>query len=194
MPLRVRPARKGDATQLAVLMDIASQGLVSHLWNAMAAAGESPLEFGRSRIRDRRNLPSHFSNWMVLENGPDICGAFAGYRVPSPYDPGDTSELPASYSPLLELEALAAGSWFLAVLAVFPEARRRGIAAALLKAAEQAARTSGAAQMALTVSMLNGPARALYGKAGFSEKTRRKRIAISGGEDADEWILLAKDL
>ena len=51
----------------------------------------------------------------------------------NPYDPGDVSELPDVYAPLLELEALAAGSWFLMAIAVYPEFRRRGFGSALLE-------------------------------------------------------------
>ena len=195
MPARVRPAKKGDAAQLAVLMDMASEGLVSRVWMQMAAANESPFEIGRTRITGSAALPSHYSNWTVAEMNGDVAGGFAGYHVPEPYDPGDTNGLPAAYGPLLELEALAAGNWFLAVLAVFPEFRRRGLAKRLLIAAEKNARAAGATAMALTVSRDNDGARTLYLMSGFSEEARRRRILFNPEEDcADEWILMTKVL
>jgi ribosomal protein S18 acetylase RimI-like enzyme len=195
MAVRLRPARKADAAQLAVLMDIASQGLVSHVWNSIALPGESPIEIGRARIAERKTLPSHFSNWTVAEVNDDVAAAYAGYKVPEPYHAGDTSELPAAYTPLLELEALAAGSWFLAVLAVFPEFRQRGLASRMLIAAELEAKRSRAKTISLTVSAENTIARELYLKSGFSELARRKRIALSAdGDCADEWLLLTKKL
>lgn len=195
MPVRLRPARKGDAAQLAVLMDIASQGLVSHLWSSLALPGESPFEIGRSRIIDRSALPSHYSNWTVAEVSGDVAAASAGYRVPDPYDAGDSGELPDAYAPLLELEALASGDWFLAVLAVFPEFRRRGLAKRMLLAAEVEAKRSGTRSIALTVSRENSMARELYLQSGFIETARRKRVFLGGaGRCDDEWLLLRKSL
>ena len=44
-----RPAVKADASALAVLVDIAGEGLPAHLWNTLRAPGQSILEVGRER-------------------------------------------------------------------------------------------------------------------------------------------------
>lgn len=189
-----RPARKEDAVQIAVLMDIASRGLVSWVWSTLAFVGQSPLEVGRTRIREMRDLPSHFSRWTILENEDGIFGAFAGYMILDPYDPGDVSELPDAYLPLLELESLAAGCWFLMALSVFPEFRRKGFGSAMLRAAEAEARNCEAMRMAVTVSSGNDGALALYLRTGFKELARRKRIQFPGSPESGDWILLLKDV
>jgi GNAT superfamily N-acetyltransferase len=185
----LRPARKADAPQLAVLMDIASQSLVSHVWASAAVHGQLPLAVGAARIATRTDLPSHFSRWTVYEEQSEICGAFAGYVIPDPYDPGDISELPATFTPLLELEDLAKGCWFLMALAVLPRHRRKGIGARLLEAAKSQAWISGAT-MALTVSNQNTVAKNIYLASGFHEAARRNRIPLAPEEKQDEWILL----
>jgi ribosomal-protein-alanine N-acetyltransferase len=68
-------------------------------------------------------------------------------------------------------------------LAVMPNARRRGIARALLQAAAREARRRGARTMFLEVSSANAAARALYAGAGFGEIGRRVRY-YSDGTDA----------
>ena len=68
-------------------------------------------------------------------------------------------------------------------LAVAPEARRQGIARALLAAAIRAAEARGAAEMFLEVAAGNAPARALYFRCGFAEVGRRRRY-YADGEDA----------
>ena len=188
----LRPAKMADASQLALLMDIASQGLVSGVWNALAGPDQSPLELGRTRIRESRELPSHFSRWTVFEHQKEICGAYAGYVIADPYDPGDISALPEEYAPLLELEALAKGCWFLMALAVFSEHRRKGIGTLLLQHAYSQAHNSGVS-MALTVSNENQVAKNMYLDAGFKESTRRKRLPITSLGQQNEWILLVKE-
>ncbi len=61
---------------------------------------------------------------------------------------------------------------FIAYMAVEPEARRHGIAARLLAAAEDAARRSGLAHLALMVTEENEAARELYAQAGFTTERR----------------------
>jgi ribosomal protein S18 acetylase RimI-like enzyme len=188
----LRAATPRDAADLAILMDMASRGLVSWVWSTLARRGQSPLELGRHRIRTRNDIPSHFANWTVAEVGPDVVGAFAGYIVPNPYEPGDVSGLPDVYGPLLELEAVAAGNWFLMALAVYPEFHRRGFGSALLAAAGRTADESRARRMTLTISTENHGALALYRRDGFSEVARRQMLPYPGSGDNGEWVLLGK--
>ncbi len=67
-------------------------------------------------------------------------------------------------------------------LAVAPEARRQGVAGALLAAAMAAAREQAARTMVLEVAIGNTAARALYERAGFVEAGRRPRYYADGGD------------
>jgi ribosomal protein S18 acetylase RimI-like enzyme len=69
-----------------------------------------------------------------------------------------------------EVTALPQG--FVAYMAVEPDARRRGIAALLLAAAERAARERGLPSMALMVTEDNDAARELYAQAGYVTERR----------------------
>lgn len=69
-------------------------------------------------------------------------------------------------------------------LAVRPEARRQGVAAALLEAALAHALAAGIARCFLEVAENNAAARALYERHGFSETGRRPGYYRSGAEDA----------
>ena len=191
---RLRHANRDDAAQLLALIDIASRGLLIWVWSQMTAQGQSALEIGRSRIRDREDLPSHFSNWTILENSNDVIGGVAGYPIPTPYNPGDIAGLPSLYAPMLELEALAAGTWYLMALAVFPEFRRKGHATAMLAFAERKAQEEGFARMTIMVNSSNTDALGLYQRHGFREIATRPYIPFPGSRDAGQWILLEKQL
>jgi ribosomal-protein-alanine N-acetyltransferase len=67
-------------------------------------------------------------------------------------------------------------------LAVLPDARRRGLGAALLATAMTAARAGGARSIVLEVSVDNAAARALYHRAGFIETGRRRRYYADGSD------------
>lgn len=65
-----------------------------------------------------------------------------------------------------------AGAWYVDGLAVSADSRRRGVARALLEAAEKEARRARAAVLALDTGLENAPAQALYTGFGFTERSR----------------------
>ena len=78
---------------------------------------------------------------------------------------------------------LVAGVGEILNVGVAPEFARRGIATALLKSALDWARTQGGKQLTLEVGSRNGPAIALYQKAGFKQVGVRKNF-YADNEDA----------
>lgn len=77
----------------------------------------------------------------------------------------------------------------LALIAVAPKFRRRGIGAALLAAVEAEAVAAGSERMFLEVRVSNTAARSLYLKAGYEDVSVREKYY--GDEDA---YLMKKDL
>jgi [ribosomal protein S18]-alanine N-acetyltransferase len=65
-------------------------------------------------------------------------------------------------------------------IAVAPSAQRAGVATALLVAATSWSRERGATEMILEVAETNGPAIALYERAGFEQIARRDQYYTSG--------------
>lgn len=69
-------------------------------------------------------------------------------------------------------------------IGVTPDARGRGLGAALLEAATEGARGIGAARFFLEVAAENDKAIALYRRAGFEQVGRRARYYRDGGDAA----------
>jgi len=76
-------------------------------------------------------------------------------------------------------------------VAVAPEARRRGVARALLSEAELRGRSEGARVAKLEVRRSNHPAIELYRCLGYREVGMRPRYYAEDGEDA---LVMDKDL
>ena len=66
------------------------------------------------------------------------------------------------------------GAWYVDALAVAGAAQRKGVATALLREAERAARAAGASGVALDTGLGNAPARALYEGYGFRRREMRE--------------------
>jgi ribosomal protein S18 acetylase RimI-like enzyme len=127
------------------------------LWSTLKAPGQSIIEVGRERAA-REEGGFSYRNAVVAEVDGEIAACLVGYRLDDPYDLGDLEQIPPLVRPLVLLEAKAPGSWYVNVLATFPEFRRKGIGMALLRIAEKRARDEGAQALSVIVAAENGPA------------------------------------
>ena len=188
-----RPAVKADASALAVLVDIAGEGLPAYLWSTLKAPGQSILEVGRERAAREKGGFS-YRNAVVAEVDGEIAACLVGYRLDDPYDLGDLEQVPPLVRPLVLLEAKAPGSWYVNVLATFPEFRRKGIGMALLGIAEKRARDEGAQALSVIVAAENEPAARLYAAAGYEAHATEPIFAFPGCPHGGDWLLMVKPL
>jgi ribosomal protein S18 acetylase RimI-like enzyme len=192
--VRFRRAQESDALDLACLIDSASRGLALWLWSTLREPGQSAIEVGRHRIRTLTASPHYYEAFTVAEVDGAVAGALTGRSLPIPYKRGDSADLPDAFAPVLELEALAAGSWYLNVVSVYPEFRGQGIGSALLGKAEDIARLAKASRMSLIVEDANAGALKLYLRSGFREWSRRPYVPFPASMDEGDFILLKKEI
>ncbi len=96
--------------------------------------------------------------------------------------------------PLVLLETKALGSWYVNVLATFPEFRRRGIGRALLDLAEERAGKTGAHVLSVIVAAENKAAARLYAGAGYRVLAREPIFIFPGCPHGGDWLLMVKPL
>lgn len=190
---RLRPARKDDALALARLIDIAGEGFGQYLWAQSAVPGESPLDVGMKRAQ-REEGGFSYRNATLAEVDGEIAGLLLGYRLDDPYDTGDLAALPPIVRPLVELESLAPGSWYVNALAAFPEYRNRGLGTFLLGEADKRARAAGAKSVSLIVAEENAGAMRLYARGGYRGTARRVLVPFPGLGHGGDWVLMVKSL
>jgi len=184
----LRPFRREDAAVVARLNNAASGGLHLHHWQEKAGPEGDPWEIGRlrqiGRMEDGQTM-------VVVDRGEGVEAVLLGNPVGlKPLEPAEDGIL----GPVLELQKLVLGSWYLNDVATVESARRQGLARRLLDMAETIARAGGHDLICLVVSDANAPARALYAADGYTERARRP--ISKGGWDGpgDDWILLTKRL
>jgi ribosomal protein S18 acetylase RimI-like enzyme len=191
--VRLRPARKSDATALATLVDMAGEGMPVWMWTQMREPGQSVIEVGRARAQ-RETGGFSYRNATMAEIDGEVAGSLVDYRLDDPYDTGDLDALPELVRPLVRLEAQAPGTWYVNVLATFPEFRGRGIGARLLAAAEERARGAGAAALSIIVASENRGAHRLYERTGYRQAASAPVVLFPGCVHGGDWLLLIKRL
>jgi ribosomal protein S18 acetylase RimI-like enzyme len=191
--IEIRPARSDDAPHLAELIDIAGEGIPSCFWAQAAEGGESALDVGIKRA-SRETGGFSYRNATVLCAGERVLGMLLGYRLPDPYDAGDLEALPAVVRPLVELEALAPGSWYVNAVAVYPESRGHGLGTRLLGEAERLAVRDGCRRLSIIVAEDNDGAVSLYRRVGYLTVDARSAVVIEGTAHRGDWLLMVKEL
>jgi ribosomal protein S18 acetylase RimI-like enzyme len=185
-----RYATPADARALADLVHFASEGLAFHIWTKVAGPNGNPWEIGRERAR-RESGSFSYRNAVVVENGDRVAAGLIGYPLPDRPEPIPEG-MPAMFVPLQELENLAPGTWYVNVLAAYPEDRSKGHGAALLGIAEQLAADTGRRGLSIIVSDANRDARRLYERCGYREIDRRRKVKEDWETPGTHWVLLVK--
>ncbi len=130
----------------------------------------------------------------------ELLGALHARAFEKPWSAGEIAKLienPAVFAVLSRdqhpsgfvMAWAAGGDAELLTLAVVPEARRKGVGAALARAAGAGALMRGAVSMHLEVAEDNSAARALYAKLGYEEAGRRHAYYAGAGGSIDAIVM-----
>lgn len=192
--ITIRPATRSDAGEIALLINMATHGLIAEDWaRAKDATGTySPIEVGRMRVLDDSN-PFNWRNSTLATSGGEVAGLLLGRRDPDVPDPIPEG-LPAYIVPFFELSVYAPGAWYVSMLAVHVGRRGKGIGHRLLDIAEAKRDETAAHGLSLIVEDVNVGARRLYEGRGFNVRAKRPMIRFpSGGPKGDDWLLMVKE-
>ena len=187
-----RAATSEDAGTLAEFVEFASEGLAVYLWSKMAGNGGDPWRIGRERVRSETGEMS-YHNAVIAELAGRPASGLISYPLGDRPEP-ISDQLPAMLVPLQELMNLALDSWYVHVLAVYPQYRGTGQGSALLALADRFAASGGKPGLSLIVSDTNLGARRLYESRGYREAAKRKMVKERWKHPGVNWVLMRKDL
>lgn len=188
----IRDARADDADHLVRFINMAADALPLYFWKKSAGPGGDPIALGRERAARETGNFSYRNAWLAEVDG-QVAACLLGYPAamePEAIDP----DTPPLFVPLLQLEAMAPGSWYLNVLATYPQFRGMGLGSALLAHAEAVTRIAGRSTISLIAEDTHQDALRLYRAKGFTEIARRPLVKEDWAVDASEWILFTKSL
>jgi ribosomal protein S18 acetylase RimI-like enzyme len=187
-----RAATKADAPALAEFVNMAGEGLAFYLWSRMAEPGEDPWAVGRRRA-EREQGSFSYKNAIMLEEGGEAVACLIGYALPDEPVPIEAS-MPKMFVPLQELENLAPSTWYVNVVAVYPEYRGRGFGAKLLALAEKIAAADGLRGLSIIVNDGNEGAVRLYKRTGYQLIDSRPIVKEDWENRGENMLLLVKAL
>jgi ribosomal protein S18 acetylase RimI-like enzyme len=149
-----RRAKPADALSCARLLLMASHGLAEAVFRDLVSGQPTEQIIATRRIEPAGPLSS-YTNWWVAEGDhSDIAGGINAYASTGDSAPVRedllTKEQIRILRPMMELDAEAAGTFFINILAVFPAYRHVGLGRRLIALAVQQACEAGAVAVSLT--------------------------------------------
>ena len=188
----LRRATITDVGALAQFVEFASEGLALYLWTKIAGAAHDPWHIGRARVGSETGGLS-YHNAVMAEFGERPAAGLISYPLADKPE-AIADDLPAVLVPLYELTNLAPNTWYVHVLAAFPEYRGKGQGSALLALVDKFATSAGRSGISLIVSDTNIGARRLYESLGYREAAQRKMVKEQWHHPGVNWVLLRKDV
>jgi len=190
--MNIRNATPDDAPTIVDMVDLAGEGIPSYLWRTRARDGESAVEAGLRHTSATEGEFS-FTHGRVYMHDNRVIGVCQAFDLDSVRAHDDISNCCGVIRGLVELEAMASGTWYINALATANHLRRRGVGRSLLADSIRRADVLGLRQVSLIVSSDNRPAKAMYDALGFRFEAQRVAEQFPEQGNGGEWILMIAD-
>jgi ribosomal protein S18 acetylase RimI-like enzyme len=194
----IRDAVAADASTLAEVAMMAGHGIMTMLYEGLV-----PGKTVRQTLVDRRILnPRSYSalhHWRIAESedraflGAVNCLTQSALMASEP-DPLMVGDRVLPVAELGELEELAVDSYYINLIAVFPQHRRSGAGRALVAEAERLARQARMTRLSLCTYEADASLMSFYVNLGFTVRERRPIRANPFFPSSGNWVLLVRDL
>ena len=178
MDLPIRPATAADIPDLSKLLLMATDGIVASLYDGVIP-GLATHEIVERRLARENTCGAYTNCWVAVHTdsgGERIAGKLHAYPhdalADDPPDPLVPEERYQFLAPFEALDEPAAGSYYINVIAVNPDYRRRGLGGRLLALARDQAAARGFSHLSLAVFEENEGAVRLYERTGFAVAAR----------------------
>ena len=191
--MEIRNATRADCPAIAELALLAGEGIPAYFWEASRKPGQTLLEVGAQNAASETENFSYRNAYLALLNGK-VAGMLLAYRLPAVDPSGDLEEYPAFIRPMIELEWCVPESFYINMLATYPEYRNRSVGTRLMEQVDGLARANGCTLSSLEVFDENTGALRLYQRLGYEVIEQRRVIPHECHSISGEILLLVRDV
>jgi ribosomal protein S18 acetylase RimI-like enzyme len=187
----IRPADKSDVGDIAGLALIAGEGIPAWFWQQSAGNGQDIEQVGATKLLSEQGNFS-YRNVQVAVIDNHVAGMMLAYRLPDIDDAEDLDALPAFIRPMVELEQCVPSSFYINMLATFPDYRNMSIGTRLMKRVEGLASDAGCTISSIEVFDQNEGALRLYQRLGYKIIEQRPVVPHSSHPYNGNLLLLTR--
>lgn len=189
--MKTGKARIEDCLAIAELAQLAGHGIPGYFWTEWQQPGDSIVEAG-ARKAACETTDFSYRNARLAWIDEKVAGMLMAYRMSAAGSENeDPADFPEFVQPMIELELLVPDSFYINMLATFPQFRGNGVGTALMGLVDELAHALGCNLVSMEVFDSNPGALRLYQRLGYEIIAQRDMIA-SAYLPAGQVLLLTK--
>jgi len=165
--MQIRNANLKDCYSVAELALIAGEGIPAFFWAQSRNEGQDIISVGAHNLASETENFS-YKNVHVAVVEDNIAGMLLAYKLPSNELAEDINDFPEFIRPLIELEQCVPNSFYINMIACYPQYRGKGVGSALMAIVDQLAQEAGCQIISLEVFEQNEGALRLYQRLGYN--------------------------
>lgn len=189
----IRKAAIDDCYAIAELALIAGEGIPAYFWQQSKDPEPDIVRIGARNVASETDNFSYRNVHLALMDGT-IAGMLLAYRLPDETDSDNGDDLPEFIRPLIELEQCVPGSFYINMLAAYPQFRGQGIGTALMSIVDQLALQQDCKLLSVEVFEQNSGALRLYQRLGYRIQDQRQVVPHPCHPYTGKIILLTKNV
>lgn len=164
--MHIRNATRQDCRAIAELALMAGEGIPAYFWGQSLMPGQDILDVGaQNAASESENFSYRNAHVALVDNR--IAGMLLAYRLPDAGIADSLEDLPEFIRPLIELEQCVPGSFYINMLATYPEFRNQAIGTGLMSIVDRLAIEAGCGLTSIEVFEENEGALRLYKRLGY---------------------------
>ena len=173
--MHIRKANSSDVNNIAKLALIAGEGIPAWFWKQSAAEAQNIEDAGATKLLSESDNFSYRNVHVAVIDG-EVAGMILAYRLPDEDQAEDLEELPAFIRPMVELEQCAPSSFYINMIATFPQYRNMSIGTKLMGIVDSLARDAACLITSIEVFEQNEGALRLYQRLGYEVAAKRRVV------------------
>lgn len=189
--MQIRKANRSDVHDIAKLALIAGEGIPAWFWKQSTAEAQSIEDAGAEKLLSETENFSYRNVHVAVTDGK-VAGMVLAYRLPDEDNAEDLDELPEFIRPMVELEQCVPGSFYINMLATFPQYRNMSIGTKLMGMVDSLASDAGCSTTSIEVFEQNEGALRLYQRLGYELAERRRVVPHECHPYDGELLLLTR--
>jgi ribosomal protein S18 acetylase RimI-like enzyme len=191
--MEIRKATREDCRRIAELALIAGEGIPAFFWEQSRQEGQTIEDVGAINAASEQANFSYRNAHLALVDDA-VAGLLLAYRLPDAESAEDLEGFPEFIRPLIELEQCVPGSFYVNMLAAYPEYRNRGVGSRLMGIVDRLAADAGCSTISIEVFEQNEGALRLYKRLGYRVVERRPVVEHPCHPYSGSVVLLTKEV
>jgi len=191
--IKIRKATLEDCKSITELTLMAGEGIPAYFWEESKNDDQEIIDVGKNNLTSETENFS-YRNVTIANINNKIAGMLLAYKLPPPSSDENLDDYPEFIRPLIELELCVPNSYYINMIATYPEFRGKSVGSKLMDTVSKSAIDAGCKLISIEVFEQNQGALTFYQRLGYKIIEKRRVVPHTCHPYTGDVVLLTKDV